>query len=151
MRIELKPIGYIRSEFKKPEDLHFVCEQGISAKNKSYIIIHEEYSEGLKGLKGFSHLWVLFFLHKVKRVELNTHPGPPTIENLPKVGVFSSRSQYRPNPIGLKLVKLLRVVGNVITVEGLDGIDNTPVLDIKPFIPHFDHADNPKIPGWYRW
>jgi len=79
------------------------------------------------------------------------HPGPPSIKDLPKVGVFASRSQYRPNPIALKLVKLVKVRNNKLYVQGLDAIDDSPVLDIKPYIPGFDKPEKVKIANWYNW
>ena len=151
MKIELKDIGRVRSAFRKPEDLHFACEKGVMVDTESEIIINDEFSECLKGLDSFSHLWIIYLLHEADRIELETHPGPPKIEDLPKVGVFASRSQYRPNHIALRLVRLEKVgLGNLL-VKGLDAIDNTPVLDIKPFVPHFDRADGERIARWYEW
>jgi len=99
----------------------------------------------------FSHIFVIFHLDKVKKTELITHPGPPTIKSLPKVGIFASRSQYRPNPIALRLVKLLRIEGNILHVEGLDAINNSRVLDIKPYVRGFDRPEEYETAPWYNW
>ena len=79
-----------------------------------------------------------------------THPGPPDIE-LPKVGVFASRSQYRPNHIALRLVRIVKVEDNVVFVEGLDAINGSKVLDIKPYVPGFDRPKEYSVANWYTW
>lgn len=80
-----------------------------------------------------------------------THPGPPGVKDIPKVGVFASRSQYRPNPIALRLVKLIRIQENILHVEGLDAINESVVLDIKPYIDGFDRPGEFKVADWYSW
>ena len=90
-------------------------------------------------------------MNKINTIELITHPGPPSIKDLPKVGVFASRSQHRPNPIALKLVKLIKIEKNKVHVQGLDAINNSPVLDIKPYISGFDKPEKVKIASWYNW
>lgn len=151
MKIELRDIGIVKSSFRRPEDLHFACEKGILADTESEIVVNDEFSRGLKGLDAFSHLWVIYLLHDAGRTELETHPGPPEIKNLPRVGVFASRSQYRPNHIALRLVTLSGMQANRLFVRGLDAIDGSLVLDIKPFIPHFDRAEGERIAEWYEW
>jgi len=94
---------------------------------------------------------VIYYLDKIKKMELMTYPGPTSIKNLPAVGVFASRSQYRPNPIALRLVKLIAVEKNKLLVEGLDAISGSPILDIKPYIPGFDRVKKPEIAYWYNW
>ncbi len=148
--IKFKPIGYVRSRFKDPEDLTFACEKGLLTKTKSEIVINKEYAEGMAGLSSFSHIWIIYHINEANRTEMKTYPGPTTIKGLPVVGVFASRSQYRPNKIGLRLVKLAELKGNVLKVIGLDAIDKTPVLDVKPFIPHFDKPKKAKVAEWYR-
>ena len=150
-KIIFKPIGFVVSKFKNPKDIIFVCEKGIKAKIKSKIIVYKEFEEGLTGLEKFSHIWVIYFLNKINRTEFTTYPGPLSIQNLPKVGVFASRSQYRPNPIALKLVKLIKIEENKLHVQGLDAINNSLVLDIKPYVPGFDKPEKVKIANWYNW
>jgi len=150
-KVIFRPIGFVTSEYKRPEELVPVCELGIKAKVHAKVTVYEEFKDALKGLEKFSHIFVIYFLHKVDRVELITHPGPPSVKDLPKVGLFASRSQYRPNPIAVKLVKLLRIEGNELYVQGLDAIDESPVLDIKPYIPGFDRPEKAVIASWYNW
>jgi len=113
----------------------------------SEIILDPKLKTGLEGLQHFSHAFVLFHIHKVAKMELKTYPAPVSIKNLQSVGVFASRSQYRPNPIGLRLVRIVKLSKNRLVVEGLDAIDGTPVLDIKPYVSYFDSRENVKN-GW---
>jgi tRNA (Thr-GGU) A37 N-methylase len=69
---------------------------------------------------------------------------------MPKVGIFAQRARHRPNPVGITAVRLLGIRGSTLTVQGLDAIDGTPVLDIKPYVPEFDRVPKPKVPGWMR-
>lgn len=150
MEIKIEPIGYVNSEFRKPEELHFACEKGRLADTEEEIVIRRGLQKGLEGLEKFSHIWVIYLLHKAGRIEMRTHPGPPGVKGLPKVGVFSSRSQYRPNHMALRLARLLERKGNIIRVKGLDAIDGSPVLDIKPFVPHFDKPGKGRVADWYK-
>ena len=149
--ITFKPIGRVKCEFKKPKEIEFTCELGLKCSNVSEIILDPKFKTGLEGLHKFSHAFVLFHIHRVTRMELKTYPAPLSIKNLQSVGVFASRSQYRPNPIGLRLVKILRVHKNKIVVQGLDAIDGTPVLDIKPYVPGFDRPAEVNTAIWYHW
>lgn len=151
VNISLKSIGHVVSDFNSPEELQFACERGLMTKTSSTIVIMDEFKEGLKNLGDFSHVFVIYFLHKAEKTELTTYPGPKSVKGLPKVGVFASRSQYRPNPIALRLVKLLEIKENRIVVEGLDAIDGSKVLDIKPYIPGFDRPEIVKVASHYSW
>lgn len=150
-QICFEPIGFVSSKYKNPKDLIFACDQGLKTKTTAKIIVAKKYQEGLNDLRQFSHIFVIYFLDKVNKVELTTHPGPPDAVNLPRVGVFASRSQYRPNPIALRLVKLVKVEKNTVEVKGLDAVDNTPVLDIKPYVKGFDRPDSFTTADWYSW
>lgn len=101
--------------------------------NTMQIHIHDDFSEGLKGVENCEHLWILFWMHKLSeeyREKLQVHPmGDVTKE---KRGVFALRSPMRPNPIGLTRVRLIKRDGNILIVEGLDAFDESPVIDIKP-------------------
>jgi tRNA-Thr(GGU) m(6)t(6)A37 methyltransferase TsaA len=115
----------------------------------SQIIVHHELTEALVGIEDFSHLFVLFWLHEIpakQQKTLKVHPRGR--RDLPLLGIFATRSMLRPNPIGLTLVELVKVEGNVLTVRGLDAFDGTPVLDIKPFDP-WDTAKDAKVPRWW--
>ena len=97
------------------------------------IEVHDQFSAGLKGMENADSLWILFWMHELPEADrkvLQTHPrGDVTKE---KRGVFALRSPMRPNPIGLTKVRLVKREGNILTVEGLDALDETPVIDIKP-------------------
>ena len=115
----------------------------------SQIIIHDELAEALDGIAGFSHLFVLFWLHEIsdeQRKTLKVHPRGR--RDLPLLGVLATRTMLRPNPIGLTLVELVKFEGNVLTVRGLDAFDGTPVLDVKPF-DSWDMAKDARVPQWW--
>lgn len=136
------PIGVVQNAVK--ESRMFGWESV-----ESRIAVRRELAEALDGLDGYSHIIVLFWIHGVpeeERTATRIHPmGDPT---LPFLGVFATRTQLRPNPIGVSIVPLLGRKGNVLRVKGLDAIDRTPVLDIKPYIPHYDSVPQATIPDW---
>jgi tRNA-Thr(GGU) m(6)t(6)A37 methyltransferase TsaA len=137
----LKPIGFVRTQ-----------AVGDEVKDKSRIsriVLRDELVEGLEGISGFSHLFVLFWLNQVpdkQRMVLKVHPKGRA--DLPLLGVFATRTMLRPNPIGLTLVELVSAEGNVLTVRGLDAYDGSPVLDVKPY-DSWDKAKNVKVPNWW--
>jgi tRNA-Thr(GGU) m(6)t(6)A37 methyltransferase TsaA len=139
--IILKPIGVVRT-----------AASGDEVKDKSrlsQIVIHDELAEALDGVSGFSHVFVLFWLHQIsdeQRKTLKVHPRGR--KDMPLLGAFATRTMLRPNPIGLTLVELVKVEGNALTVRGLDAFDGTPVLDIKPF-DSGDTAETFKVPEWW--
>jgi tRNA-Thr(GGU) m(6)t(6)A37 methyltransferase TsaA len=139
--IFLKPIGFVRTEGVSDE---------VKDKNRlSQIVINDEFAEALDGVDGFSHAFVLFWLHGVsgeERKNLKVHPRGR--RDLPLLGVFATRTMLRPNPVGLTLVELIKLEGNVLTVRGLDAFDGSPVIDIKPF-DSWDKASTFKVPGWW--
>lgn len=122
-----------------------------TGKNKDYILIDKTLNgalvQGLQDLEGFSHIWLVFKFHQSKTWKPMVQP-PRGIDR--KVGVFASRSPYRPNAIGLSLVRLLSVQGNKVLVEGGDLIDGTPILDIKPYVPAFDSVGDASL-GWMEY
>ncbi len=136
----LKPIGFVRNEIKQPVMLDF--------KNiVSEIVIDSSLTEALDSLDEFSHIIVLYWMHRSDRQPpLKIHPRGKA--ELPLVGLFATRSPNRPNPVGKATVRLLERRGNILRVEGLDAIDGTPVIDIKPYLPHNDSMDNVKVPPW---
>ncbi|RLI96224.1 MAG: hypothetical protein DRO99_04845 [Candidatus Aenigmatarchaeota archaeon] len=164
--IRMYPIGYVESEYTDPKKLKIACKEGTKFAGESSVVLYEENVDMLEGLEQFSHAWILFHLHKADdRVEPVTHPGAgemklpqkgrstasyPGRRRMPLVGVFASRSQYRPNHIALRLVRISEIKGNRMKVIGLDAVNDSPVLDIKPFVPHFDVADEPKVASWYE-
>lgn len=138
--IILTPIGFVKAD----ED-----EAKIRATKSSIIStieVAEELSDALEGLEEFSHLLIIFLMHKVDIVNLKSHPRGRL--DLPLTGIFATRSTYRPNHIGLTLVQLLERKDNHLKVKGLDAIDGTPVLDIKPYDP-IDRALEIRLPSWW--
>jgi tRNA-Thr(GGU) m(6)t(6)A37 methyltransferase TsaA len=131
MEIKLNPIGFVRSPFKKMEDIQEKRKSIFSDYDDTIgeIEILEEFEEGLKDIEGFSHLIIIFFFHSIKerkKIVIPPHDGNER-------GVFSTRSPLRPNPLGLTVVELLERNGRFLKVKGIDMIDETPVLDIKPY------------------
>jgi len=110
------------------------------AGRQSRIILHESLTDGLLGIEESERILMVFWLDRVDEVHLQLHPRDDT--SRPLRGVFATRTPYRPNPIGVTVARLLRVEENVLTVEGLDALNGTPVLDIKPFVPAFDSPDS---------
>jgi tRNA-Thr(GGU) m(6)t(6)A37 methyltransferase TsaA len=140
----LRPIGLVRSPVKQtPKPEHDWT--GIV----SEIVVEPEFSAGLEGLERYSHVIVIFWAHKAtdkSKMALRVrYRGDAT---MPEVGVFSSRSLFRPNPIGMKVARLLEKKDNVLRLEGLDALDGTPVLDIKPFNPASDAPQDTNVPDW---
>jgi len=141
--ITCTPIGTVRAPVTE-------MSQGNWANVESEIHLLPEYAEGLRGLETFSHVMVVFYLHQVEGFKPGSHllRHPRGMEHLPAVGAFAQRTKYRPNPIGITSVALRGITGNVLTVTGLDALDGTPVLDLKPYIPAFDRVEDPRTPSW---
>ncbi len=142
--IALKPIGYVRSSVSStPRPEH--DWRGVI----SEIVLKPELAPGLEGLTRYSHVLVIYWADRATdpaKISLVIHhKGDP---RRPLVGVFASRSLHRPNPLGLKLARLLEVRENVLRVEGLDALDGTPVLDVKPFTPGYDSDEGATAPTW---
>jgi tRNA-Thr(GGU) m(6)t(6)A37 methyltransferase TsaA len=110
---------------------------------KGYIELLPEYVAGLKDLEGFSHITLIYYFHKIEGFELEVIPFMDT----EKRGIFSCKAPKRPNAIGLSTVKLLKIEGNILHIEQVDMLDETPLIDIKPFFPKYDNRDNVSI-GW---
>lgn len=139
---KFKPIGVIHSQFKSKSEAP--C-QGVFSDKISEVEVFKEYEDGLKDVESFSHLIILYLLHESKGYMLTVI----TPWDSKSHGVFATRSPYRPNPIGFSVVELVERRGNILRVKGLDAIDGTPLLDIKPYIPKFDQAKNAKS-GWLK-
>jgi tRNA-Thr(GGU) m(6)t(6)A37 methyltransferase TsaA len=138
--IKFKAIGTVRSEIKEPTRQKH--EDTVAE-----IIIDKDLTEGLDNLEEFSHIIVLWWIHKSRRpAPMKVHPRGNPENKL--MGVFATRSPDRPNPIGKSTVRLLERRGNVLKVRGLDAIDGTPVLDIKPYIPGYDSVEDATAPPW---
>lgn len=129
--IRVRPIGVARSPFKEPSDLPppAFAPPRFFAAAKGEIEVRPEFEAGLEGLERYSHIIVLFHFHKAGAAKLEVVPPG---QSRPR-GVFASRSPHRPNPLGLSVLRLLDRRGRVLEVSGLDLIDGTPILDIKPY------------------
>lgn len=141
IKICLEPVGFVKTEAKGKE----VREKTVVSK----IVFREDYVEALEGIEEFSHMFVLFWLHEMTDAErkiMKVHPRGRS--DMPLLGVFATRSPHRPNPIGLTRVKILNVKQNVLTVQGLDAYDGTPVLDVKPF-DSWDTTEDFKVADWW--
>jgi len=140
--MELTPIGYFHCLEKYPYD---VPRQGsLAGDNLGVVRLEQTYAAGLQDLSGFSRIWLLFCFH---RHQTWRPLVVPPRHRTRKVGVFASRSPYRPNPLGLSCVRLLEVRQNEIIVSGHDLLDGTPILDIKPYLPYADSFPD-ATPGW---
>jgi tRNA-Thr(GGU) m(6)t(6)A37 methyltransferase TsaA len=146
MEIKLKPIGIIHSPFKKKEDVEskkYADSRGFDS-IQGELEIFKEYEEGLKDVEGFSHLVVLFAFHKSDGYKLHTKPLLGDILR----GVFATRSPNRPNPIGMTVVNVIERKGNRLKVSGIDMLEGTPILDIKPYTSR-DQKSRIKL-GWLK-
>ena len=143
MKISYEPIGIIHTPFENKIDAPI---QGFySPESKGKVEIFPQYSAGLKDISGFSHLILIYHFHLAKDYSLATRPFLDNEER----GIFSIRHFNRPNPIGLSIVHLDNVKGNVLEISEIDIIDGTPLLDIKPYVPDFDIKQNVST-GWYQ-
>lgn len=137
-----KYIGFVECAVKEGVDYNW-------GKVTSRITINRELQPGLLGLEKFSHIIIVYHLNK-SMFELSKHlvRRPQGRDDMPNVGIFSQRAKDRPNGIGITSVKLLSVNKNIITVQGLDAIDKTPILDIKPYYPKYDLQGCVTVPEW---
>jgi formylmethanofuran dehydrogenase subunit E len=138
--MNLQPIGIIHSPFKDrkrcpPQGREEVCR----------IEIFEQYAEGLKDIDGFSQLILLYWLHSTKDYSLLVK----TPWDSEPHGVFATRSPNRPNALGFSVVELIEREGNKLKVKGLDALEGTPLIDIKPYLPEIDSKTNVRV-GWVK-
>lgn len=137
--INLKPIGRVNNNVKE-------ARFGGFGEEVSEIILDEKLTNSLNGIEDYSHVIVVYWMDKVKKSVIEHQPqGNPEV---PTVGIFSCRCPERPNPIAITTVKLLGREKNKITVKGLDILDGTPIIDIKPYWPHYDKAEDIRYPDW---
>jgi tRNA-Thr(GGU) m(6)t(6)A37 methyltransferase TsaA len=141
--ITLRPIGVVRNRVKEPTS-HGWDEV------KSRIVLRRELAEALLGLDGYSHIQVLFWPHQIPEEVRGSKPQLHPMDDPanPLQGILATRSQIRFNPILTSVVPLLKVKGNVLHVRGLDAVDGSPVLDIKPYIPYHDSIPEAKVARW---
>ena len=140
----LRAIGIVRNVVKQPpRQVPFGWENVVSD-----IVVDSSLTEALDGLEDFSHIIVLYWMHRLASDEVPLKVRPMGRKEAPLVGLFASRSPNRPNRIGKATVRLLQRQGNILRVKGLEALDGSPVIDIKPYIPRYDSVTNAKVPPW---
>jgi tRNA-Thr(GGU) m(6)t(6)A37 methyltransferase TsaA len=139
--ILFKPIGTIHSPFKEPRGtpVQPTAAMGIAGT----VEVFPQYAAGLKDIDGFSHVILLYQMHYSRRFSLVVKPFLDNVTH----GVFATRAPARPNAIGLSVVSLSKVEDNILHVQNVDIVDSTPLIDIKPYVPQFDHQQPCEI-GW---
>lgn len=139
--IIMTPIGRVKNHVADRKDAAW-------GEELSSVILEEQYASGLKGLEDFSHAVILFYLDQAKyQQEKHLQRRPRNREDMPLVGIFSQRGKDRPNRIGMTSVEIISVTEDTLVVKGLDAVNGTPVLDIKPYYPAYDRKDA-AVPEW---
>ena len=145
LEITLRPIGRVRNSITDRSMVKGDEWEGV----ESELAIDPDLAAGLDGLEGFSHIVVIFWMHRsppFSSSHLKVHPRGN--ENLPLTGVFATRSPTRPNSLGMTTVRVLELRGNVLRVKDLDAIDGSPIIDVKPYLPHDDSVSDVKLADW---
>jgi len=142
MEFSLHPIGVIHSPFTAKDETPIQASRTLAI---GLVEVYPEFEDGLQDLEGFSHLILLYVFHCSSGYSLRVKPFLDDREH----GVFATRYPARPNPIGLSIVRFMSRTGNALTVEGVDVLDGTPLLDIKPYVPDFDLRTEARA-GWYE-
>ncbi len=152
MEFTIKPIAHIKSDFSSKFGIP--RQSGLIDELEAEIVFEKEYSvpEAFRGLEGYSHLWILWQFSECAEKEWSPTVRPPRLGGNKRMGVFASRSPFRPNSIGLSCVKLISVeeteeYGVVLKVSGADLLDGTPIIDIKPYLPYVD--SHPEASGGF--
>ena len=138
----MRPIGVIHSPYTEKGQTPI---QPSRSQAPSSLEVYPEFAEGLQGLEGFSHIIILYIFHQSKGYSLRVKPFLDHQEH----GLFATRYPYRPNPIGLSIVRVEGIQANILNVADIDVLDGTPLLDIKPYVPDFDVRENART-GWYE-
>jgi tRNA-Thr(GGU) m(6)t(6)A37 methyltransferase TsaA len=143
--VVMKPIGVVHNSVKEPR------MEGWESL-ESTIVVEDRRASALDGLEAFSHIFVIYWMHLISENlrETTTHIHPRGDTRIPLQGVFATRTPFRPNPIGLRVVSLLERRGNLLRVRGLDAIDGTPVLDLKPYLYHSDGVPGSTVADWVQ-
>jgi len=140
--IEARPIGVVKCSVVEPRDDDW-------GEVISEVHFDQDLAPGLVGLEQFSHALVVFWMHRSSfDADKDLVRRPRGREDMPEVGIFAQRAKHRPNPIGITAVRVVGRRGAVLTVKGLDAIDGTPVLDVKPYVPPFDTRADATVPEW---
>ena len=139
--VTFRPIGILRSPHTRAEATPI--QPVYAADCIGHAEIFPEFADGLADIESFSHVYLLYWLHRAESARLRVKPFLQDLER----GIFATRAPCRPNPIGLSLVRLLRREGNILHLSGVDVLDGTPLLDLKPYSPRYDTVENPRG-GW---
>lgn len=140
--LRLKPVGVIHSHYREPGGTPIQAVFGGDVQGE--VEVFGEYAEALDDLEGFERIWLIYWLHRARSFRLKVVPYRDTVER----GLFATRAPSRPNPVGLSVVRLIGRAGNSLRVEGLDILDGTPLLDIKPYVPLVDSYPDSRS-GWF--
>ncbi len=141
MKISIDPIGIIKTPFKNKDECPI--QGAYSSGSKGKVEIFKQHEEGLKDIETFSHIYLIYHFNQAGKIEY----ARPTFLDDKEHGIYASRHPCRPNSIGISIVKLMERKENILTIECVDILDNTPLLDIKPYIPRFDII-NGASEGW---
>jgi tRNA-Thr(GGU) m(6)t(6)A37 methyltransferase TsaA len=142
MDIRFQPIGLIHTPFSVPANTPI---QSARSQASGWIEIFPDYAAGLQDIEAFSHIYLVYYLHGASEIQLTVEPF---LDNQ-KHGIFATRHPFRPNHIGLSIVQLLSRQENRLNISGVDMFDQTPLLDIKPYVPEFDRREEVRA-GWYE-
>ena len=140
--LTIQPIGVIETPFPEPAGTPLQPSRADGARGR--VIVNAELAGGLRDLEGFERVWLIYWLHKAPPGRLEV---TPFLDERTR-GIFATRSPARPAPLGISAVRLTGVRGNVLEVEGVDIVNGTPLLDIKPYVPEFDSHPGSKA-GWF--
>jgi tRNA-Thr(GGU) m(6)t(6)A37 methyltransferase TsaA len=143
LEIRMESIGLIRTPFQQSAGTPI--QSSASQEAQGSVELFDGYEAGLRDLAGFDRIWLLYWLDRASEARLVVRPYLDIVEH----GIFATRSPARPNHIGLSAVRLLGIEGNVLRIAEVDMLDGTPLLDIKPYVPAFDHLPAERI-GWYE-
>jgi len=142
MNIVLTPIGLIHTPFQNPSGMPIPSSRSNA---EGWVEVFPEFAEGLQDIEAFSHLFLIYHLHQAEQVDLLVEP----FLDDRKHGIFATRHPFRPNHMGISIVQLLSREENRLYVSGVDMLDQTPLLDIKPYVPDFDQRNSVRS-GWYE-
>jgi len=141
MKTEIQTIGTIHSPFTKLEGMPI--QPAGAADATGSVVLDPAFASGLRDLEGFSHIYLVYLFHRAAQMRLQVRPFLDNREH----GIFATRAPSRPNPIGISIVELLEIRENRLTVRGIDVLDGTPLLDIKPYVEAFDRVEGSRS-GW---
>jgi tRNA-Thr(GGU) m(6)t(6)A37 methyltransferase TsaA len=140
--ISIEPIGVVKSPVVEGRDEDW---GGVT----SELHLDARFADGLRGLEAFSHAVVIFWMHQARfDAAADLVRRPRGRADLPEVGIFAQRAKHRPNPIAITAVTIVERRGALLVVRGLDAIDGSPILDVKPYVPAFDAVAQPRVPDW---